>query len=355
VRHPFTPLLAATVCAMLAGSRSFAAITEWIADLSTTARADLGLTGPVPAGTTLWRLLAAVDPTALQDALGTWLRARLTWRPNRSDRRRRRSRRVLAVDGKAMRATLRGLNPMHLLAVLDHATSIVLAQVNVDVKTNEIPCLKTVLDQIADLKDVLITVDALHCQTGHITYLRGRGAHLLVCVKGNQPSLLKRLKALRWKQVPVGHTSTDRAHGRLEERTLKVVTVTEQAGGLGWPDAAQAIQITRRTKRITPKPGKKNAWRTETVYAIVTLPAEQATAAELATWIRNHCSSRTGCTGSATSLWVKTSTRLGPAMVPTSWPSCATSSSASSAWPTTTTSLAPYAATAGTPTKPSHC
>ncbi|HET9656032.1 MAG TPA: ISAs1 family transposase [Kineosporiaceae bacterium] len=175
-----------------------------------------------------------------------------------------------------------------MLAVLDHATSIVLAQVNVDAKTNEIPCLKTVLDQITDLKDVLITADALHCQTAHITYLLGRGAHLLVCAKGNQPGLLTRLKALPWKQIPLGHTSTDRAHGRIEERTAKVVTVTESAGGLGFPGAAQAIQITRRTKRINPKPGKKNPWRTETVYAIVTLPAEQATAAELAGWIRSH-------------------------------------------------------------------
>jgi predicted transposase YbfD/YdcC len=288
VRHPFTPLLAAAVCAMLAGSRSFTAISEWIADLSEAARADLGLTGPVPAGTTLWRLLTAVDPSALQNALGAWLRARLTWRPNRAERRRRRGRRVLAVDGKTMRATLRGANPMHLLAVLDHATSIVLGQVNVDVKTNEIPCLPTVLDQISDLKDVLITVDALHCQTAHATYLHRRGAHLLVCVKGNQPTLHRRLKALPWKQIPVGHTSTTRGHGRIEERTLKVVTVTEQAGGLGFPHAAQAIQVTRRTKRINPKPGQKNTWRTETVYAIVTLPADQATPAELATWIRDH-------------------------------------------------------------------
>jgi len=37
-----------------------------------------------------------------------------------------------------------------------------------------------------------------------------------------------------------------------------------------------------------PKPGKKNSWRTEVVYAVVTLPAEQATAAELADWIRSH-------------------------------------------------------------------
>jgi predicted transposase YbfD/YdcC len=288
VRHPFTPLLAAVVCAMLAGSRSFAAISEWIADLPATARADLGLTGPVPAGTTLWRLLTKVDPGVLQDRVGAWLRARLTWHDNRPTRRRLRGRRVLAVDGKALRATRRGANPVHLLAVLDHATSIVLAQVNVDVKTNEIPCLRTVLDQITDLKDVLITADALHCQTAHISYLLGRGAHLLVCAKGNQPGLLARLKALPWKHIPHGHTSTTRAHGRIEERTLKVVTVTEQAGGLGFPGAAQAIQITRRTKRITPKPGKKNSWRTETVYAIVTLPAEQASPAELATWIRSH-------------------------------------------------------------------
>lgn len=287
VRYRFTPLLSAAVCAMLCGARSFAAIVEWIADLSQPARANLALTGAAPAGSTLWRLLVAVDPTALQGALGSWLRTRLQQPTSRASSRRRSRRRVLAVDGKTMRATLHGPDPMHLLAVLDHATSVVVAQVNVDVKTNEIPCFRTVLDQIDDLTDMVITADAMHAQTGHVTYLRGRGAHLLVCVKANQPTLLARLKALPWKDVPVGHTSTDRAHGRIEKRTLKVVTVTEQAG-LGFPDAAQAIQVIRRTRRINPKPGKKNRWRTETVYAIVTLPAEQATAAELATWIRQH-------------------------------------------------------------------
>lgn len=144
VPHSFTPLLAAVTCAMLAGSRSFAAIAEWTTDLPATARVDLGLTGPVPVASTLWHLLTAVDPTALQDVVDAWLRARLLWEANRAQRRRRRGRRVLGVDGKTMRATLRGANPIHLLAVLDHATSIVLAQVNVDVKTNEVrheaPC-----------------------------------------------------------------------------------------------------------------------------------------------------------------------------------------------------------------------
>ena len=118
--------------------------------------------------------------------------------------------------------------------------------------------------------------------------LAGRGAHLLVCVKANQPTLLARLKALPWKDVPIGHAAADRAHGRVEKRTLKAVTVTESAGGLGFPGAAQAIQVVRRTRPIKPKPGKKDRWNTETVYAIVTLPAEHASPAELATWIRQH-------------------------------------------------------------------
>ncbi len=58
-----------------------------------------------------------------------------------------------------------------------------------------------------DLEDVVITADALRCQAGHVAYLRGRGARLLVCAKGSQPGLLKRLKALPWTQVPAEHAS----------------------------------------------------------------------------------------------------------------------------------------------------
>lgn len=284
IRHRFTPLLAASVAAMLAGARSFAAIAEWVADLPPAARVALSMCGPAPATSTIWRLLTAVDASALQAALGSWVRARLAELTGAHSTRRT-PRQVLALDGKTMRATTRAGAPVHLLGVLDHATSAVVAQVNVDVKRNEISCFATVLDQIEDLTDVLVTADAMHAQTAHINYLHARGAHLLVCVKANQPSLLARLKALPWKDVPNGHTSSGRAHGRLEKRTLKAVTV---AAGLGFPHAAQAIQVLRRTRRIKPRPGGRHRWHTETAYAIVTLPAEQAHPAELATWIRQH-------------------------------------------------------------------
>src|SRR5665647_1319019 len=268
VRYPIVAMLTVVVCAMLAGARSYAAIGEWCADLDATDRRDLGFTGKVPGPVTIWRLLVRVDAAA---------------RARSPDRRP--VRRVLAVDGKAMRATLRGPGPMHLLCALDHARGVVVAQVSVDVKTNEIPLFATLLDQVPDLQGTLITGDALHAQVRHLEYLHARGAHLLVCVKGNQPTLRGRLRALPWTDVPVGHTQTGRGHGRIEKRTVKVVTV---GAGLGFPHAAQGIQVVRRSRPITAGTGKRAKWRTETVYAICTLNAAQAQPDELARWLRGH-------------------------------------------------------------------
>jgi hypothetical protein len=56
-------------------------------------------------------------------------------------------------------------------------------------------------------------------------------------VKANQPTLLARLKRLPWHRVPVLDTTRDQAHGRIEQRTLKAVTV----GHFGFPHTAQVL------------------------------------------------------------------------------------------------------------------
>src|SRR5215211_7056904 len=254
VRYPFAVLLAVAVCAVMAGARSFAAVADWAVDLPAQQRSQLGLTGAVPDPVTFWRVLTRVDAAGLQQALGAWLRSVLASAtpvvPGRC-----RPRLVLAVDGKALRATRnargRGDRPVHLLAAVEHGRGVVVAQV------------------------------ALHAQTSHAEFLHARGAHLLVTVKGNQPTLHATLKALPWKDVPVGHVNTSHGHGRIENRTVKSVTV---AAGLGFPHAVQAIKITRVSTPINRKGGR----RREVVYAICTLPAEQAQPADLATWIRGH-------------------------------------------------------------------
>src|SRR5450755_3928601 len=120
----------------------------------------------------------------------------------------------------------------------------------------------------------------MHAQRGHATYLHDRSAHYLLTVKRNQPGLHAQLRALPWKQIPAGHTQAGLAHGRIERRIVKAVTVTE---GLLFPHAEQAIQITRKTRRPDSR-----KWRTETCYAVTSLPAPHAQPAQLAAWIRGH-------------------------------------------------------------------
>jgi predicted transposase YbfD/YdcC len=175
--------------------------------------------------------------------------------------------------------TLAGIS----LAALDHAHGVVLGQVDVEAKTNEIPMFATVLDRI-DLTGAVVTADALHAPRAHAEYLvTRRQAHYLITVKRNQPGLHAQLAALPWRQMPVAHEARERGHGRAERRTLKVTAV---AAGLAFPHAAQAIQIVRRRRPLTGTPSKK--WSTETVYAVTSLTAIQAQPAELAQIVRGH-------------------------------------------------------------------
>src|SRR5659263_86704 len=229
VRHTLPVILGVVVCAVLAGARSFVAIAEWAADADDATLADLGAGAVVPCESTIRRTLQTLDADALDDAFGGWAQGRT--KPSPAVRRR------VAVDGKTLRGSgLAGGSGRHLLAALDHAEYLV--------------------DQ--------------------------RAAHFVLTVKRNQPHLYARLAALPWREVPVGHDTRASGHGRAEWRTLKITAVT---AGLGFPHAAQAIQIVRRRRRLNG-----TRWSTETVYAITSLSATQTSPAELADALRGHWS-----------------------------------------------------------------
>jgi predicted transposase YbfD/YdcC len=273
VRHRLAAILGLALCAVLAGARSFTAIAEWAADADQATRDALGVTGVVPCESTFRRTLQAMDADALDEAAGGWAQQRTAPAAG--------TRRAVAVDGKTLRGSgIAGGPGRHLLAALDHQHGVVLGQADVEAKTNEIPMFSTLLDRI-DLAGAVVTADALHAQRAHAGYLvTQRGAHYLITVKRNQPSLHAQLAALPWRQVPVAHRAREKGHGRAERRTMKVTAV---AAGLAFPHAAQAIQIVRRRR---PLNGKK--WSAETVYAITSLTVIQARPAELARIARGH-------------------------------------------------------------------
>lgn len=273
VRHQIGTILALGVCAVLAGCRSFTAIGEWATGASEQLLAALGVEGRAPSESTIRRALQRLDGDQLDSTIGRWAAA--CTRPAAS------APRVIAVDGKRIRGSGgRGVDPRHLLGAIDHTHGVVLAQREVGAKTNEISQFAPLLDPV-DLAGAVVTADALHAQRAHADYLvLERDAHYLLTVKGNQPGLYTQLKALPWAEVPVLHTRTDRAHGRIETRSVKVVTV---AAGIVFPHARQAIQITRRTRRLD-----RATWTTELAYAVTDLAAEQVRPADLAGWVRGH-------------------------------------------------------------------
>lgn len=286
VRYPLTSMLGVAVCAVLAGAVTFAAIADWVRDLDSPAWARLGFTGRIPVASTVWRLLVRVDAEVLTTVLAGWLRARCEAGTPASTSRPvtdRRWRRVIAIDGKVLRGSrLPDGSQVHLLSAYDTGTGVVLAQVQIAAKSNEIPAFAPLLDRVqqllGSLTGVIIVADALHAQTGHAREVAARGAHLMVTIKANQPTLHSLLKALPWAEVPVGDQRRDKGHGRQETRTVKALTDLTP-GGLGFPHAEQAVRITR-TRTVKGKTSR------ETAYLIVSLAAEYAQPDQLQDWAR---------------------------------------------------------------------
>jgi predicted transposase YbfD/YdcC len=281
-RHALGAVLAVAVAAVLAGASSLVAIGEWASDAPCQVLAALGvrrhpLTGAwrPPGEATVRRVLARIDADALDRAIGAWLAGQQPPPPTP-----RPPRRAVAVDGKTLRGSgQRGRSPVHLLAVMDHTTRGVLAQADVDGKTNEITRFRPLLESL-DLAGRVVTADALHTQREHADWLVGvkQAAYLLI-VKANQPTLHYQLVRLPWRAIPVADHTRDRGHGRAEIRRLQVTTVA----GLDFPHATQAIRITRRVRSL-----RSRRWRTATVYAVTSLTAAQASPASLADYVRGH-------------------------------------------------------------------
>jgi predicted transposase YbfD/YdcC len=266
-RHPLAGLLAVGIAAVIAGSRSFAAIGQWAADAGPEALAALGAVRGPAEESTFRRSFALVSADVLDRVLGAWLWTRAVQAGGRL---------VIAVDGKTVRGAKdkNGKAP-HLVAALAHGIGAVLGQVAVEAKSNEIPAVRDLLKAFADLAGAVLTIDAMHTQHDTAQAILGRGADYVMTVKANMPTLYKQLKALPWARIPaVSSVSTD--HGRRARRTIKAALAP------AWIEFDGAAQVAQLRRTVTRK-GKKTI---EVVYLITSDRA--AGPAVLAAWVRGH-------------------------------------------------------------------
>ena len=184
IRHGVLAIVLLGACAVLTGARSFAAIGEYAHDTGRAILERLGVGVVVPHVSTIRRVLQDLDPNAVEAAMRTWALAQLADRPAPTGVPVREQRQILALDGKTVRGAHipistdtgaaadtdaaagmgGGYRQPHLVSVLDHASGVVLAQIQVAEKGSEVAAFTTLLDDL-DLTDVLITADAVHIAT----------------------------------------------------------------------------------------------------------------------------------------------------------------------------------------------
>jgi predicted transposase YbfD/YdcC len=283
IEHPLPAVLTLCAAAVVAGMRGYTAIAGWVCDtppdLLRQVYARCGQPAAVPSKGTIWQVSTRADATAVDAAVGLWLATQAgidiatdaPERPGRdvggdqscstgpadADTTSQRPeltgppRTVLAVDGKRLcGARDADGNAPHLLAAATHDQGLVLAQIDVHHKTNEIPMFAPLLDAI-DITGMLITADCLHTQRSHARYLHEHDADFVFCVKDNQPKLFAALDALPWADIPVTHTTTSRGHGRIETRTIQIMPAPPD---LPFPHVRQVFLIERRVTDLAGKP-----------------------------------------------------------------------------------------------------
>ena len=184
VRHSLQSILAVATCAVLAGQRNFLAIEEWARDQPKEILKRLGCRyGRPPSERTLRRVLKnQVDPEEVDQKLGVWVASQQPALEGMG----------VAIDGKTLRGSRDGdTKGVHLLSAVVHGSGVVVAQMRVSAKTNEIPCVKPVLSEL-NLAGAVVTADALNTQRETARHLvEDRDADYVLTVKDNQPTMRK--------------------------------------------------------------------------------------------------------------------------------------------------------------------
>ena len=232
-------------------------------------------------------MITDADAEVLDATVGSWLMSSLLARPagqgSAAGAGDLAELMPVRLDGKTVRGARDAAgNQRHLLAALAGPaaqSSVVAAQAEVGVKTNEVPMAEAVLGQI-DLEDRVVTADALHTVKATAEFIHQAGGEFALPVKENRKALFDALDTLPWHQVPIAHTATDRGHGRIATRTIQVLPAPDD---LPFPHVSQAYLIERHVTGLDGKPLSDVA-----ALGVTSLTAARADPARLAGLVRGQ-------------------------------------------------------------------
>jgi len=215
-RHILVEIIVMAVCCTICGANAFTEIAVIANAKKDWFHSFLSLPAGIPSHDTFNRVLARVNPKALQSCFISWVRA--TFPPINPQQ--------IALDGKELHHSMDPENDwsnLRMISAWAVENGIVLGQIAVADMSNEITALPSLL-ALVDVRDCDITADALHCQIATIDAIRAADAHYTLCVKSNQKTLYQDIQTtfttLRAEDHAVlqSQETVEKQHGRIETR-----------------------------------------------------------------------------------------------------------------------------------------
>lgn len=229
ISHPLAEILLLVVCGTIADCDDYDHIAAWGETHLDFLRRHLPYANGVPGGRWLTILMNRNNPALFSAVFTAWVRS--TW-PDLPD--------FVAIDGKTSRRShdrAAGEEPIHLVSAFATTSRLVLGQEAVPNKANELTAIPALLARLAEqdgLRGALVSIDAIATNGTIAKAIRDAGADYLLAVKANQPSLRAEVEAC-FATAPPGmvdtHTTHDKGHGRIEQRTVNVVREVDWLAG----------------------------------------------------------------------------------------------------------------------------
>jgi predicted transposase YbfD/YdcC len=220
VLYPLNEILLLCLLAVLAGAESVVDIARFGQKKIALLRRFLPFVHGTPAHDHLGDILAVLDAAVFQRCFVAWVAA-TTGTPAEA----------IAIDGKTVRRSYqkKGKEPIHMVSAFAARQRLVLGQVKVADKSNEIVAIPALLDLLA-IEGAILTIDAMGCQRAIAQKVIDKKADYVLALKGNQGSLREDIEVFAAEQKTAGFKDTeistdqtvDGDHGRIETRTVTV-------------------------------------------------------------------------------------------------------------------------------------
>jgi predicted transposase YbfD/YdcC len=280
-RHQLLDMVILAVCATLGGANGWVDIARFAEAKLAFFRQYLDLPNGIPSHDTFGRVFAALDPAALLRCLQNWLTSLRTSLAGT----------VVPMDGKTLRGsfdTAAGKNPLHLVSAWAADARLLLGQVAVDAKSNEITAIPLLLE-LLDLEGAIVTIDAMGCQKEIAAAIRDRQADYVLALKENQPTVYREVHEAFLAYGETDFTdpklrrlkTVERGHGRRETRAYFIAPVPARlTRAEEWRDL-RSIGMVLRTRVVNGETSE------EVAYYLNSLPPKVKTFAKA---VREHWS-----------------------------------------------------------------